>query len=71
MSLETIASTQKVLADEAFPRNPPRSSPSHPNSQISETAYSIWQACLFISGVHGRFVLEARQKNWGRVRKII
>ena len=41
ISLETIASTQKVLADEASPRPPPRSSPSHPNPRISETAYSV------------------------------
>jgi len=29
LSLETVASPQKVLADEASPRNPPRSSLSH------------------------------------------
>jgi len=34
MSLETIASTQKVLADEAFPRNPPRISLSPPFSDL-------------------------------------
>ncbi|OGP92752.1 MAG: hypothetical protein A2156_06330 [Deltaproteobacteria bacterium RBG_16_48_10] len=38
---KTIASTQKVMADEASPRNPPRSSLSHHHSQISETACAI------------------------------
>jgi hypothetical protein len=35
MSLETMASTQKVLADEASPRNPPRSlSEALPSSDL-------------------------------------
>jgi hypothetical protein len=41
MPLETIASTQKVLADEASPRNPPRSSLRHSHLQISEIACAI------------------------------
>ena len=39
-SLETICPTQKVLADEASPRDPPKSS-EPPNPQISETFYPI------------------------------
>jgi hypothetical protein len=39
--LETIASTQRVLADEASPRNPPRSSRRPRHSQIPETACAI------------------------------
>ncbi len=68
MPLETIARTQKVLADEASPRAPPRSPPSHPNPQISEAAYPASQACLCLSGVLRYFLLKARQKNWGRAR---
>jgi hypothetical protein len=41
--LETSASTQKVLADEASPKNPPRSSQSHLHPQTSETAYPVSQ----------------------------
>ncbi|OGP92773.1 MAG: hypothetical protein A2157_02610 [Deltaproteobacteria bacterium RBG_16_47_11] len=41
MALETIPLTQKGWADEASPRNPPRSSLSPLHSQIYETAYAI------------------------------
>jgi hypothetical protein len=46
MSLETIASTRKVSADEASPRNPPRSSLSHSYLRISEIAYAIGDLSL-------------------------
>jgi hypothetical protein len=68
LSLETTASTQKALADEASPRDPPRCSLNHPHSQIRETAYSKRQACLRVSGVHRYSLLEAWQKNLGRAR---
>jgi hypothetical protein len=40
MPLEPVARTQKVLAGEASPRNPPRSSLDRPHFRISEIAYA-------------------------------
>jgi hypothetical protein len=61
MSLETIASAGKVLADEASPRNLPRSSLSHSHLQISEIVYGI--ADLTLSAV------STGISSWRRDRK--
>ena len=64
LPLETIASTQKVLADVASPRDLSKAFLSHPHSQISETRPPPQRGPRYL-------LLEAREKNGGRENKTV